>query len=388
MPKRNAAGTGTIRQRPDGRWECRVTVGRDPGTGKQMRKSFYAASQKELVALMKDVQADLQNGAFVEPSKMTVGQWVDIWAAEYLGNVSQGTKAGYEGTIKKHITPNLGAVNLQKLHAHDIQKFYNELERGGKSAKTVRNIHGVFHSALDQAMKLGYIKQNPSSLCTLPRPVKKEMKVMTDDTLGEFLDAIKGERYETVYYIDVFTGMRQGEILGLTWDCVDFKAGTILIDKQLIQEKKKLGAYYLGLPKHDKVRKIKPAGMVMDKLRARKAKQAADQLQAGAAWDNPWNLVFTNEIGRYLSHKMVRKPYKRIVAAMGISDLRFHDMRHSYAVLSLTNGDDVKTLQSNLGHHSAGFTLDQYGHVTERMQEESAQRMDNYINSLNAQSKA
>lgn len=386
--KRKAHGEGTIRQRADGRWECRVTVGRDPGTGKQVRKSFYAPTQGELVALMKQVQADMQNGAFVEPPKLTVGQWADIWAAEYLGNVSEGTKASYEGIIKKHVKPNLGAVNLQKLHAHDIQTFYNTLERAGKAPKTIRNVHGMLHKAMDQAVKLGYIKQNPSSLCTLPRLVKKEMQVMADDTLTEFLGAIRGERYETIFFIDVFTGMRQSEILGLTWDCVDFKAGTILINKQLKQEKKRKGAYYLGLPKHDKIRKIKPAVMVMDHLQARKSKQAADQLRAGAAWSNEWNLVFTNELGRYISHKMVRKPYKRIVKALGISELRFHDMRHSYAVLSLTNGDDVKTLQTNLGHHSAGFTLDQYGHVSERMQEESAKRMEAYIKGIQGQNKA
>lgn len=120
----------------------------------------------------------------------------------------------------------------------------------------------------------------------------------------------------------------------------------------------------------------------MGKLRERKAKQAADQLKAGPAWDNPWNLVFTNELGRYISHKMVRQPYKRIVAAMGRPDLRFHNLRHSYAVLSLMNGDDVKTLQENLGHHTAEFTLDTYGHVTDQMKEDSANRMDAFIKNI------
>lgn len=120
----------------------------------------------------------------------------------------------------------------------------------------------------------------------------------------------------------------------------------------------------------------------MGKLKERKAKQAADQLLAGPAWDNPWNLVFTNELGRYISPKMVRKPYKRIVAALDMPDLRFHDLRHSFAVASLQNGDDIKTLQENLGHHTAAFTLDTYGHVTDQMRDDSASRMDEFIKSI------
>jgi integrase len=163
---------------------------------------------------------------------------------------------------------------------------------------------------------------------------------------------------------------------------VDFKAGTILIRKQLAREKKHQGAYYLDTTKHDKTRKIKPAEAVMQKLLERKSQQAAAQLLAGAAWENQWNLVFTNEIGGHFTHSCVRKAYKRIVKQLGNPDFRFHDMRHSYAVLAIMNGDDIKTVQENLGHHTAAFTLDTYGHVTDAMKEASAARMDNYLKSI------
>ena len=382
MPKRGAQGAGTIRQRSDGRWEARYTTGRNPGTGKQIQKSIYGETQKEVLKKLQQVQADLENGVYVEPSKMTVGTWLDTWAGEYLNSVKQGTKAGYEGALRKHLKPELGFIPLQRLQAHHIQALYNALQKDGKKPKTIKNIHGTLHKALDQAVKLGYIKHNPASLCDLPRIERKEITVISDDVLTAFLDAIAGHMYESIFFIDLFTGMRQGEILGLTWDCIDFDAGTILINKQLIQIKEHKGEYRLDTPKHDKIRKIKPAGVVMAKLREQKAKQAGNQLRAGAAWSNEWNLVFTNELGRYVSHSMVRKPYKRIVAAMGMSELRFHDMRHSYAVLSIMNGDDIKTVQENLGHHTAAFTLDTYGHVTSQMREESANRMEKYIKSL------
>lgn len=164
---------------------------------------------------------------------------------------------------------------------------------------------------------------------------------------------------------------------------MDFKAGTILIDKQLVKSKLD-GRYYLDTTKHDKIRKIKPAPIVMVKLKERKAKQAADQLRVGAAWGNEWGLVFTNEIGGHLVHHTVRTNYKRIVAVLGVPDLTFHGLRHSYAVISLMSGDDVKTVQSNLGHHTAAFTLNTYGHTTEKMKEESANRMEQYIKNIKA----
>lgn len=384
MPRkanRNAQGAGSIRQRKDGRWECRVTVGRDPGTGKQLRKSFYAPTQGELVTLMKQVQADLENGTFQEPSKLTISAWLDIWLAEYMGGVKESTQASYKGHAKNHIKPNLGAVLLQKLTPHDIQRFYNGLTAAGKSAKTVKNIHGVLHQAMEQAIKLGYIRVNPTGACTLPRIVKPDIKVMNDDIVPAFLTAIEGHRFEAIYFVDLFSGMRQAEILGLPWKNVNFKKGTVFIDQQLVKSKLD-GRYYIDTAKHDKVRTIKPAPVVMQKLQQRKAHQAADQLRAGCAWSNEWNLVFTDELGKHLIHHTVRKNYKRIVAALDAPDLTFHGLRHSYAVISLMSGDDVKTVQENLGHHTAAFTLDTYAHATDKMKEESANRMEQYIKGI------
>lgn len=378
MPKRNAQGAGTIRQRKDGTWEARYSLGRDPGTGKQKQKSIYTKTQREALKKLQQVQNDLENGSYVEPSRITVGSWMDIWLAEYNANIKPYTRASYTGHIKNQIKPGLGSISLQKLQPHHVQTFYNGLQTT-LSAKSIKNVHGVLHKGLEQAVRLGYIKQNPSRLCTLPRIVRKEIKVLSDDTVIQFLNNIQDKWYETIFFVDLFTGMRQGEILGLAWDCVDLDAGTILINKQLVQEKKAGGKFSLDTTKHDRIRKLKPAKLVISKLKERKAKQAADQLRAGSAWSNPWNLVFTDELGAFIPHYRARDAFKRVVTAMGIPDLTFHSMRHSYAVICLLNGDDVKTVQSSLGHHTAAFTLDIYGHVTEKMQNDSANRMDSYI---------
>ena len=111
----------------------------------------------------------------------------------------------------------------------------------------------------------------------------------------------------------------------------------------------------------------------------RKIKQAEEQLQVGKYWSNPWNLVFTNELGRWLARSSVIEQFKKIAKVIGEPNLRFHDLRHTYAVMAIQNGDDIKTIQTNLGHHSAAFTLDVYGHCTDQMKEDSAKRMDDFI---------
>ena len=234
--KRGARGAGTIRQRADGRWEARFVIGVGPGTGKDIRKSVYAPTQKEARKKMTEAIAALDSGPYKEPCKMTMGQWLDIWTAEYLNNLKPRTVESYQCQIKNHIRPALGAVRMEVLNAHTIQQFYNRLgqEKDGKpglSPKSIKIIHGVLHKALSQAVAIGYISFNPADPCTLPRVERKELKPLDEDATGRFLEAVKGHRYEGVFLVTLFTGMRQGEVLGLSWDCVDFDKGTIIINK-------------------------------------------------------------------------------------------------------------------------------------------------------------
>ena len=173
--------------------------------------------------------------------------------------------------------------------------------------------------------------------------------------------------------------MREGEVLGLTWPCVDFAAGTILIKQQLQREKKPGGQYRLVPLQNATPRPNTPAPTVMELLRPHRKQQTAWQLRAGELWDNPAGYVFTNEIGGHLVSWTVTKKFKRIVASIGRPDARFHDLRHSYAVAAIRSGDDIKTVQGNLGHATAAFTLDVYGHVTDQMNQARAARMESCI---------
>ncbi|MDE7170274.1 MAG: site-specific integrase [Oscillospiraceae bacterium] len=385
--KRRARGEGNIRQRKDGTWEARFVIGIDPGTGKEIRKSVYAKTQKEVRQKMTAAIAALDSDDYKEPCKMTLTQWLDIWATEYLGGLKPRTVVDYTDSIKNHIKPALGAIKLDALTAHTIQKFYNALAKpssaGGKglSPKTVRCVHGVLHKALQQAIMIGYIRANPTDACILPHLVKPEIKPLDDQDTARFLEAIKGNPYETIFLVTIFTGMRKGEVMGLTWDCIDFGAGTITINKQLQADTADGRKYNLVPTKNGKGRVVAPAPYVMQLLRAHQRQQLEMRLKAGPAWVDT-GLVFTDGVGNHISPHTVYNHYKRIVKSIGIPNARFHDLRHSYAVAAIQSGDDIKTVQGNLGHATASFTLDVYGHVTEKMKRESAERMQAYIDSI------
>ena len=379
--------TNTVNGKTYTYYEARYTEGFDPGTGKQIQRSISGKTQKEVAQKLKAALAALDSGTYIAPCKMTVEEWMDVWSKQYLGGVKESTVAAYNATIRTHIKPGIGAIRLDTLDTHLVQSFYNGLreptkDREAVSPKTVKNVHGVLHKALQQAVANGYIRFNPTNSCILPRIEKKELQPLDEAETKLFLDAVKGHPLELLYTITLFTGLREGEALGLTWDRVDFMRGTILISKQLQKEKKKGGEFRLVSLKNDKPRRITPAPWVMQLFRDRKIQQYQHKEKAGAAWSNPMNLVFTNELGGNLIPQTVVRHFKEIVSSIGRPEARFHDLRHSYAVASLRSGDDIKTVQGNLGHATAAFTLDVYGHVTNQMQEASAVRMEAYIKGI------
>lgn len=384
--KRAAQGAGTIRKKTVTRngkdytyWEARITVGRDPGTGKQIQQSFSGKTQKEVREKMQAAAVSVNAGTYVPPSKMTVGQWLDIWTSEYLGSVKPRTVTLYVGNVNNHIKPALASVPLASLRPHTIQTFINGLE--GLSAGSVRIVYRVLHIALEKAVRLEYIPKNPADYCSLPKDEKKDIKPLEDEQTNALLAASKDTDMEHLIIVLLFAGLRKSEVLGLTWDCVDFESGNIIISKQLSSRSSR-GKDFFGSPKSGLSRTIKAANTVMEALKKQRTKQNIDRLAAGSQWGNVHNLVFTLEDGTYISQDQISRKFKALLQKAGLADIRLHDLRHTYAVNSIRAGDDIKTLQGNLGHASAAFTLDRYGHFTERMKQDSASRMESFIHSV------
>lgn len=385
MARKAASGSGTIRKKTVTRngkeysyWEARYTEGYDPGTGRQIQRSITGKTQKEVAKKLKEATTAIDAGTYTAPSRMTVGQWLDIWTAEYLGGVKPATVAAYKAIVNSHIKPGVGAIRLEDLSAHIIQNLYNKL--GDTLApKTIKNVHGVLHKALHQAVTNRYIQFNPAESCVLPRAERKEPKPLDDALISAFLKAIQGHQFEDLFRVDLFTGMREGEILGLLWECVDLDKGTILINKQL---QKIAGEWVLVTTKNSKGRTITLAPFVVQILRKVKRQQLENRLRYGECWEDS-GFVFTNELGQHLNRHTVYKHFKKIMAEIGSPETRFHDLRHSYAVAAIRSGDDIKTVQDNLGHATAAFTLNVYGHVTEQMKQDSAARMERFIQAVN-----
>ena len=380
MPKRAAQGSGTIRRYNDTLWQARITLGRDPGTGKQIQKSIYGKTQKEVREKMTALLAEKDKGTYIEPSKMTVRKWLDTWLSDYCGAIKEQTKTQYEQVCRVHLKPKFGAVTLSAIKPHMIQKLYNDLVKGGTSPKTVKNINGVFHKALQQAVLLQYIPINPCNAVQLPKAVKPDLCVLNEKQIDDFLQAIRGSEYENILKVDLFTGMRQGEIMGLTWDRIDFDAGTILIDRQMILERKRGGIYKFDSTKTEKSRKLKPAPFVMNILRECRKQQIQDKLKAGALWDDGGfpDLVFTNHFGQHFGRTTLTRNVSEIGKKIGVPGFRFHDLRHTYAVASIRAGDDLKTISSNLGHATIAITMDVYAKYTTDMMNASSDRMEQY----------
>ena len=392
--KKGANGAGSIRKIATTRngkeytyWQGRYTEGYDACTGKQIQRSITGKTQKEVAQKLRQITAEIDAKTYVAPCKLSVAEWMAVWAQDYLVGIKASTAYLYKRTIELYIEPHLGHIRLDTLNAHTVQHFYNELAKLSKpevaplSAKSIKNIHGVLHKALKQAVLTGYLRTNPSEACILPRIIRKEMRPLEEDQVAVFLREVQGHPHEYLYKIALFTGLREGELLGLMWDCVDFEKGTILINKQLRRSQRKGGTYYFSPPKNNKSRTITPAPYVMKLLQAQKVQQAEQRLMAGPAWEAS-GLVFTNEFGRYVSYRAIFDSFKRIVKRIGLPDARIHDLRHTYAVNCIRAGDDIKTVQSNLGHATAAFTLDVYGHFTDDMRSVSAQRMEGFITNV------
>ncbi len=375
---RNAKGNGSVRQRENGTWEARCTI-----NGK--RKSFYGGKQSDVLKAMRAAQAAADSGAYFEPQRISLAKWLDLWLDEYVKPSSKPlTYTTYKSRIDTHIKPALGGIKLTALNSTKIQVFYNDLLRVSElSPKTIKNIHGILHKALDQALKLRYIGLNPADACILPRVEKKEIKPLNETEIAAFLVEIQNdEPLRDLFTVALFTGMREGEICGLSWDGVNFKDGTITVKQQLCKEKEKGGQHYIAPTKNDKMRTLTAAPFVMDILKRVQETQRSDQLALGSAWQNSFNLVFTDKAGRFIYPQTAFKHFKAIAAKIGRPDARFHDLRHTYAVTALQEGDDIKTVQQNLGHATASFTLDVYGHVSEKMKKESAARMQSYFEKI------
>ena len=377
MAKRNAKGAGMIRKRPDGRWEARYTID-------GMQKAIYAKTQKEVRAKLTDILASIDKGCYIAPTKLTVEKWSHEWYDTYCKpRLKPYTLSGYDAILRNHVYPNIGKLEIQDVRGIHIQKLYKKLTEADKSPKTIRNVGGVLHKLFETARKQGYIAVNPCENADIPKVVKKEIHPLVDQEIPVFLKEIETDDFKNAFATCLFCGLREGECLGLSWRQIDFENKVIVIDQQLQRGKRKGETYEIRpFTKNNRPRTVKPPAIAFDYLKDERKRQAAAKLAVGEAWNNPDNLVFTNPLGRYITIMSFYKHFKGIAARIGRPDARPHDLRHSTATIAIAAGADIKSVQGLLGHATASFTLSTYAHVSGKMMEDTAAKMDAYLNAL------
>ena len=381
MSKKRASGEGNIRKRKDGRWEGRYTAGHDPQTGKAIVKNVLAKTQKECRDKLKAAIEASDRLDMSRSGKYTVAAWVRLWLDTYAKPaLREQTAYNYGNYIEKHIVPHIGDIRLDKLTTMEVQQFYNELRASGRiqryahielkdkglSARFIRGVHQVLHQALDQAVKERIILVNPSEGCRLPKLEKKEMKVLLPEQIGAYLKEAERRGLLAAFYLELTTGLRRGELLALLWTDLDVKNMTISVNKQVIRFN---GELRISRPKtSNSIRTIPIPKQAVDLLVKEHEKHP----------DSPY-LFLSPKTGTMYDPTAFRRTHERILEAAGIEHIRFHDLRHTFATLSLQNGVDVKTLSNTLGHYSAGFTLDTYTHATQQMKREAADTIGSVI---------
>ncbi len=362
---------GTITRRKDGRWEARVTL---PNSGK--RRSFYGKTREEVRKKLNAAQSSIDAGIPLPSDRVSFGTRLSKWLDRKKLEVRNSTWKSYELAIRRHIAPALGRVPLSKLRPHHIQDLYSEMAKKGLSQSTIHVAHVVCNSVLKEAERFGLIPRNVAGLVDPPRPerTRRERKSLTVDQAKAFLAAAKGDRFYTLFLLAVYLGLRQGELLGLSWDDIDFPNARLQVRHQLSRID---GEYQLTRPKSRQSRRtLHLSGTVTNALAEHRARQSEEKL-ASIYWDDSWNLVFPNAYGRPMSVSNLRqRHFLPVLKKSGVPSITFHELRHTAASTMLTAGVGLKTVSETLGHSQISITADLYAHVSEQLSREASAKVD------------
>ena len=381
--KKRANGEGNIRKRKDGRWEGRYTAGIDPETGKPIAKNVLAKTQRECKEKLRKAMEELEKIDVTKRRDYTVGEWAQLWYENYAKpSVRASTAAYYKNYIDQHIVPRIGDIKLTALTTLQLQKFYNETKAHGRvqryenmddlslSNKTIRGLHTMLRQCLEQAVTERLIPYNPANGCRLPKKEKKKMQIIPPDKIRDYLKAAEEWGILPMFYLELSTGLRRGELVALLWSDLNLQTKTLTVSKSVSRGK---GELVVTEPKTE------------NSVREIYLSDEAIRLLVEDRKNHPFNpyMFPSPKTGGMYGPDCVGRIHKKLLEKAGIEEhVRFHDLRHTFSTLAIQSGIDPKTVAEILGHASAEFSLDVYTHVTAGMKKEAAQKISGFMASV------
>jgi len=385
---------GHLEKRSKSSWTIVVEAGRDPVTGKRKRiKKAFRGTKREAQKEMAKIIAQVEKGTYVEPSKLTFGEYLKNWIENYgRTNISATTFRRYKQIIYSRIVPYLGNVKLDKLRPIHLQKFYSYLttckrldgKEGTLSYDSIIYHHRVIHKALESAVTQQILPRNVADTVELPKKEiidnedsKENVMVLDENQVVKMLEAAKETPYYTLLFVAVRTGMRRAELLGLKWNNINFNEKTIDIKETLLYTPEK-GIYFKPPKTKKSRRKIDISDEVINVLRQHRKKQIENKLKLGQAYED-YNLVFCQENGRPMHPDTPSSWFPNFLEKIGLPRLNFHSLRHTHASLLLKAGVDIKIISERLGHSSVRITYDIYSHLMPGMQKQAVDDLEKLL---------
>ena len=372
---------GSIRRRSNGTWEGRYTDGVNE-EGKQIQRSVYGKTKKEVADKLHTIFYQKQQGVYVTPTKVLVKDWLIEWLHNYAHiMIRPSTYISYEGYIYNHIIPMIGDLPIQKLTPPIVQNFYNDRflngrtdGKGGLSSKTLRNMHNMFHQAMEQAKINGLIMQNPTNNAIIPKSQKKEMRVLSVEEQLRLLSMIHLHRLGFAIKFDLATGLRIGELCALKWTDLNYQKKTVKISRTLQRintnqlEREELdGSENMTMVVEGDVKTS--SGFreipIPDKIWMELMQHQQFQQQEYMTYGIPIladGYIFAMPFGTCVEPSTMRDALNYLLAAAGIEHANFHSLRHTFATRAIEAGMPVKTLSDILDHSQVQITMDLYCH--------------------------
>jgi site-specific recombinase XerD len=354
--------SGHIRRRGERSWELKFDLGRDPVTGKrEIRYHSVKGTKRDAQAELTRLLADAQQGSYVEPTKVSVADFVrarvDQWQA--AGDITARTAQRYRQLVENQIVPHIGTKLLQKLTRLDVEGWHTALKIGGLAARTIGHAHRVLGKALRDAERDGLITKNVCRIQGAPKVADSEKVIVRH--VPAFVGLIRGERLYVPAVLALFTGMRLGEILALRERSLDLDTGVITVREAL--EETKAGIAFKTPKSRAGRRDITLPDIAIEALRDHRKQLLETRMKLGIGKLAPDDLLFANLEGRPLRPSAVSSDFGDLAERIGMPEVTFHSLRHTHASQLISRGVDIVTISKRLGHAKPSVTLAVYAHM-------------------------